>query len=246
MIKQQISRVNKPQISRIFADLLFFNLYNLCNLRFKRCYLWLILSVVICSCTEVQEHTAPAVNDRDSASVMTSYGVNTLISDSGVIKYKIVTERWDVNTIKQPSRWTFEKGVFFEQFDEKFHTEGYIQADTAWYYDQKKLWHLRGRVRIRNVNGLIYESQELFWDGLKHELYSNVFSKLTTPERTLQGTYFPSDERMTHYTVSNSKGSFTTESMEQKDESSSTPADTSQVEQTPLRPRLEKHSRTAQ
>jgi hypothetical protein len=73
-----------------------------------------------------------------------------------------------------------------------------------------------------------------------------VFSKVTTPERTLQGTYFLSDERMTHYTVSNSKGSFTTESMEQKGESSSTPPDTSQVEQTPLRPRLEKHSRTTQ
>ena len=183
------------------------------------------LLFIISSCTKVQEHTAPAVYDRDSASVMTSYGVNTLISDSGVIKYKIVTERWDVNTVRQPSRWTFEKGVFFEQFDEKFHTEGYIQADTAWYYDQKKLWHLRGRVRIRNVNGLIYESQELFWDGLRHELYSNVFSKVTTPERTLQGTYFLS---------------------EQKGESSSTPPDTSQVEQTPLRPRLEKHSRTTQ
>ena len=197
----------------------------------------------VVSCTEVQEHTAPAVNDRDSASVMTSYGVNTLISDSGVIKYKIVTERWDVNTTRQPSRWSFEKGVFFEQFDEKFHTEGYIQADTAWYYDQKKLWHLRGRVRIRNVNGLVYESQELFWDGLKHELYSNVFSKVTTPERTLQGTYFLSDERMTHYTVSNSKGSFTTESIEQKEESS-TPPDTSQVEQAPLRPQATKHART--
>lgn len=197
----------------------------------------------VVSCTEVQEHTAPAVNDRDSASVMTSYGVNTLISDSGVIKYKIVTERWDVNTTRQPSRWSFEKGVFFEQFDEKFHTEGYIQADTAWYYDQKKLWHLRGRVRIRNVNGLVYESQELFWDGLKHELYSNVFSKVTTPERTLQGTYFLSDERITHYTVSNSKGSFTTESIEQKEESS-TPPDTSQVEQAPLRPQATKHART--
>ncbi len=205
------------------------------------------LSFIFCSCTEVQEHTAAAVHERDSASVMTSYGVNTLISDSGVIKYKIVTERWDVNTTRQPSRWTFEKGVFFEQFDEKFHTEGYIQADTAWYYDQQKLWHLRGRVRIRNVNGLVYESQELFWDGMKHELYSNVFSKVTTPERTLQGTYFLSDERMTHYTVSNSKGSFTTESMEQKEESSSAaPQDTSQVEQIPLRPRQEKHSRTVQ
>jgi len=52
---------------------------------------------------------------------------------------------------------------------------------------------------------------------------------------------------MTHYTVSNSKGSFTTESMEQKEESSSAaPQDTSQVEQIPLRPRQEKHSRTVQ
>ena len=194
------------------------------------------------SCTDVQEHTAPAIHDRDSVSVMTSYGVNTLVSDSGVIKYRIVTERWDVNTTRQPSRWTFEKGVFFEQFDEQFHTEAYIQADTAWYFDQKKLWHLRGRVRIRNVNGLLYESQELYWDGLKHELYSNVFSRVTTPERTLQGTYFLSDERMTHYTVSNSKGSFTTESMEQKDESpgSADKTEEQQVEE-PFRPQTTKH-----
>jgi lipopolysaccharide export system protein LptC len=197
------------------------------------------------ACTDVQEHTAPAIRDRDSASVMTSYGVNTLISDSGVIKYKIITERWDVNTVKNPSRWTFEKGVFFEQFDEKFHVEAYVQADTAWYYDQKKLWHLRGRVRIRNVNGLIYESEELFWDGLRHELYSNVFSKVTTPERTLQGTYFLSDEHMAHYTVSNSKGSFRAEDMTGEDEQNAAPADTTQQQTEPvLRPQTVKHRRT--
>ena len=199
------------------------------------------------ACTEPVEHTAPAIHDRDSASVMTSYGVNTLISDSGVIKYKIVTERWDVNTIKQPSCWTFEKGVFFEQFDEQFHVQAYVQADTAWYYDQKKLWKLRGRVRIRNVNGLVYESQELYWDGLKHELYSNVFSKVTTPERTLQGTYFLSDERMSHYTVSNSKGSFTTEDMEKKDEQNgAAPGDTMQQVAPILRPQTQKHAKTSE
>ena len=142
----------------------------------------------------MHEHTAAAIHDRDSVSVMTSYGVNTLISDSGVIKYKIVTERWDVNVVKHPSYWYFEKGVFFEQFDEKFHVEAYIQADTAWYYDQKKLWHLCGRVRIRNINGLLYESEELFWDGIRHELYSNVYSKVTTPERSMEGTYFLSSQ----------------------------------------------------
>ena len=194
---------------------------NVCSL--------LVIGYCFLACSEAQEHTAPAVNDRDSASMMTSYGINTLISDSGVIKYRIVTERWDVNTIKQPTRWTFEKGIFMEQFDEKFHVEGYIYADTAWYYDQLKLWELRGRVRIRNVNGLIFNSEELFWDGNKHEFYSHRFSRVITPERTMEGTYFRSDEHMTHYEVTNSVGSFIASDMESEQEqpqNAAAPADT--------------------
>jgi len=175
---------------------------------------FLSLLIGFAACNEAVSHTAPAVNDRDSASMMVSYGVNTLISDSGVIKYRIVTERWDVNTIKNPTRWTFDKGIFMEQFDENFHIEGYIQADSAWYYDQNKLWELRGRVWIRNVNGLIFNSEELWWDGIRHEFYSHKFSRVVTPERTLEGTYFRSDEHMTHYEVTNSVGSFQSEDME--------------------------------
>lgn len=163
---------------------------------------------VLASCQEAVEHTAPAIHDRDSVATMTTYGVNTLISDSGVIKYRIVTEEWEVNTIKNPSFWAFNKGVFMEQFDEKFHVEAYVQADTAYFYDQQKLWELRSRVRILTKDGLRFSSEQLFWDQMKHEFYSNVFSKLVTPERTLQGSYFRSDERMTKYYVSNTKGSF--------------------------------------
>lgn len=160
------------------------------------------------SCSKANEHTAPAIHDRDSVSMMVSYGVNTLVSDSGVIKYRIVSECWDVNTVRDPSRWTFLKGIFVEQFDENFHVQLYVQADTAWYYDKKKLWELRGRVSVRNVEGLIFRSEELFWDGMVHELYSYKPSIVTTPERVLSGTYFRSDERMTRYTISNSEGSF--------------------------------------
>ena len=171
------------------------------------------------SCTDVKEHTAPAIHDRDSVSMMTSYGVNTLISDSGIIKYRIVTERWDVNVIKNPSRWSFEKGVFFEQFDEKFHVQAYIQADTAWYYDQKKLW-----------------------------LYSNVFSKVTTPERSMEGTRFLSDEQMRHYTVSNSKGSFEREDMtgenREEEKPQTNPADTISQEPQFMRPQAQKHRKS--
>lgn len=167
-----------------------------------------LLALFVSACQEAVEHTAPAIRDRDSASVMTSWGVNTLISDSGVIKYRIVTERWDVNAVKHPSRWTFDKGLFLEQFDEKFHIQAYIQCDTVYYYDQLHLWELRSRVRVRTKEGLRFTSEQLFWDESRHELYSYVFSRLVTPERTLQGSFFRSDERMTHYLVTNSRGSF--------------------------------------
>lgn len=170
-----------------------------------------LAAMTVVSCQNAVEHTAPAVRPQDSVAVMTSYGVNTLISDSGVIKYRIVTERWEVNQTRNPSRWIFDKGLFLEQFDEKFHVQAYIQCDTAYYYDQKRLWELRSRVRILTKDGLRFSSEELFWDENKHELYSHVFSRLVTPERTLQGSYFRSDERMTHYFVTNSKGSFESE-----------------------------------
>ena len=159
-------------------------------------------------CQEQKEHTAPAINPRDSVAMMISYGVNTLISDSGVIKYRIVSERWEINQNRKPTRWIFDKGLFLEQFDQKFHLRSYIQSDTAYYYDENRIWELRGRVRILTKDGLRYRSEQLFWDENKHELYSHVHSTLITPERELQGSYFRSDEQMTKYYVSNSKGSF--------------------------------------
>lgn len=168
----------------------------------------LLVFLLLVACQEQVEHTAPAIRARDSVAMMTSYGVNTLISDSGVMKYRIVTERWEVNTNRNPSRWIFNKGILLEQFDEKFHINSYIQCDTAYYFDQLKVWKLYGRVRILTKDGLRFSSEQLTWDQNKHELSSNVFSKLITPERTLQGAHFWSDERMTRYYVSNTKGSF--------------------------------------
>lgn len=41
------------------------------------------MMVLMVACEEEHEHTAPAVNPRDSVPAMVTYGVNTLISDSG-------------------------------------------------------------------------------------------------------------------------------------------------------------------
>jgi LPS export ABC transporter protein LptC len=178
----------------------------------------MVLSFV--ACDNPKEHTAPAIYARDSVAMMTSYGVNTLISDSGIMKYRIVAERWEVNENLNPKRWIFRRGVFLEQFDEKFHVEAFIQADTAFYFTDQKLWHLIGNVRVRTLDGLRYSSEELYWNQDRHELYSNRFSRLITPEREMEGSYFRSNEQLTRYFISNSKGSFMQSDMFKEDTTS--------------------------
>lgn len=174
----------------------------------KSVFIFLFSIIALLACTEEHEHTAPAIRDKDSVPSMVSYGVNTLISDSGVIKYRIVTERWEMNDKRNPSRWIFDKGVFLTQFDQTLHIQSYIQCDTAYYFDKNRIWELRGRVRILTKQGLRFSSEELYWDEQKHEIWSHKFSHLKTPERELQGNYFKSDENMTKYIVTNTKGSF--------------------------------------
>lgn len=160
------------------------------------------------SCHEKVEHIAEAVSPTDTLPFMHAKGINTLISDSGVMRYRMVAEEWEIyNTGKTPATWKFMKGLLMERFDENFHVDLYIQSDTAYLHNQR-IWELRGRVAIRNVRNEVFLTEELFWDMNKHEIWNHAFMRIITPERELQGTEFRSNERMTRYSVSNSKGAF--------------------------------------
>ena len=103
------------------------------------------------SCEGEKEHMAEAINDSDSLPMMHSTGINTLISDSGVMRYRMMAEEWDIyNSTGRPATWKFMKGLFMERFDEHFHIDLFVQADTAYLHEQRT-WELRGRVVIRNM-----------------------------------------------------------------------------------------------
>ncbi|MCI6672165.1 MAG: LPS export ABC transporter periplasmic protein LptC [Prevotella sp.] len=162
--------------------------------------------VFLVACSKKKDNSAPAIRDRDSVAVMTTYGVNTLVSDSGVIKYRIVAEEWEINEVKKPSQWVFNKGILLTQFDLKKHVVGYIQCDTAVYFDKERQWNLRGRVRIKTADGVEFQSSQLYWNEARHEIWSHAYSHLKTPERDLKGNWFRSNEDMTDYEIKKVKG----------------------------------------
>ncbi len=186
----------------------------------------LFVQILLLSCNSDKPPMAPAVHMRDSIPVMTTYGVSKLISDSGVIRYKVVTEEWNVYDRTSPTKQTFMKGLLLEKFNQNFHIEMYVTADTAYWYDQN-LWELRGRVCVWNNEGTIFNSELLYWDMTRHEFYSNQFSHLITPDREVEGHSFHSNEQMTVYEVNFSHAIFPIP--ENAEEES--PIDTTQAEQ---------------
>ena len=177
------------------------------------------------SCSSETEHTAPAINDADSLPFMHARGINTLISDSGVMRYHMIAEEWDIYANdNEPTTWKFMKGLLMERFDENFHIDLYVQSDTAWLHKQK-IWELRGRVVVRNINNEVFRTEELYWDMDAHEMWSHKPMRIITPERELRGTEFHSNEMMTKYEVFNSVGAFPVSDTENKtsEEESLTP-----------------------
>ena len=176
------------------------------------------------ACSSEEAKPTQKVKASDSLPFMHSVGVSTLISDSGIIRYHLVAEEWDIYTpADQAATWKFVKGLLMLRLDEELNVDLYVQADTA-YLHQQRTWELRGRVRIRNVQGTKFNTEELFWDLNKHEMWNHAYMTIITPERTLEGTEFRSNEQMTRYSVANSKGDFP---MSDADGGTGTPADSS-------------------
>ena len=181
------------------------------------------LSLSFSACDNGAPPSGSAVRNRDSLPMMITYGVSKLISDSGVVRYKIVSEEWFVFDRTHPPRQEFRKGVLLQRYDDRLNVDLYITADTAYWYNQS-LWELRGRVRVRNLTDRVtYTGEQLYWDNEAHEFYSHVPMHIVTPDRDLRGDRFRSDERLTRYEVKRTRGFIP---MPSSFSDSSTPADT--------------------
>lgn len=170
-----------------------------------------VTTVSFASCSEGKKTTAPAVNDSTMLPMMTTMGVSTLISDSGVIRYKIIAEQWDVFNQQDSGKWAFEKGVYLEKYDNQMQIEAKVKADTAYYYDKQKLWDLRGHVNILNIKGEKFNTEQLFWDQGKEKVYSDRFIRIQQIDKILTGYGFTSNQQFTDYVINNTAGIFPVE-----------------------------------
>ncbi len=169
-------------------------------------YIFLSVILVLCACSTEAPPIGSSISNRDSMPVLAVNGVSKMISDSGVVRYKLLAEEWLIYDRTNPPRQDFLKGIFLMRLNDKFDVDLFISADTAFCYDNT-LWELRSRVYINDLSRETkFFTDELFWDSRRHEMYSNQYMHIITPDRELEGNSFTSNENLTRYTINWARG----------------------------------------
>lgn len=162
-----------------------------------------ILSLCLCSSLlgckdEVKNVAAHGVNPG-KVPTMVSHDVNTVISDSGHVRYRITTPLWQMFEDAEPPHWIFPKSVTAQELDKSFKPITTIRCDSAYYDERTQIWSLNGNVRISTADNQLILTNQMYWNQDAHKLYSESFIHVEREARVIEGYGYESNEDFTTY-----------------------------------------------
>ena len=170
------------------------------------CFLFLTV-FVSCNSTDKPEKIG-AVIDRTKIPKLHAIDITTVISDSGITRYRISAPVWDIYDRASQPYWEFPKGIHLERFDQLLKVDANIHSKYAKFNENEQTWELRGKVRAINLQGELFETEQLFWDQRQERFYSDSLIKITRTTQIITGIGFESNQNMTKYRIIRPQGIF--------------------------------------
>jgi LPS export ABC transporter protein LptC len=174
----------------------------------------LVILLLFFSCAQENKEFVAGFSDRKQVASMRTDSVTTLISDSGRIRYRVITEKWEVFDQASDPYWYFPSRVYFERFDDSMRVESVVRCDTATYFSRRRLWVLKKNVHITNLNGDVFETPLMYWDQRAQRVYSDSFIRIEKENILLSGYGFESNQTLTKYTIFKPNGPITLDETE--------------------------------
>ena len=170
-----------------------------------------VVLIFLFSCKNSTRGTIPTFEHPDSVAIMSTYGVSSTISDSGRICYRINADEWLVYAKRNPPYWAFEKGLYLEKFDTLMNIEATIKCDTAFFFNEMKLWKLIGNVNMKNPKNQRFYTDLLYWDQNEELIYSDAYIRVEQEEQITEGVGFSSNQDLSVWQIRNTKGIYIVE-----------------------------------
>lgn len=163
---------------------------------------------------QVKQISAQEVNKP----VDSTTGVDVIYSDSAKVRAHLQAPLMLHYTTAVNPHYEMPKGVKIVFYDDKLnqktpnfnpdkHIVSTVTSDYAITSNNDKLIELRKNVVVRNTQGDVFTTQQLFYDANKKSIYSNQACQMTKVDGTvLDGTAFRSNESFTETYFEHGKG----------------------------------------
>ena len=174
-----------PQGKSCFEGLLIENRkYILMKSSFRTRLILLPLIAALFSCANDMEVVNKFI-DAETEPDLTGENVVIMYTDSARLQMKLVTPLGIRFTSATEQRDEFPKGLHVWYYEKSGELKAEITANWAKHDVATNLWEARSNVVVTRSDGKKLETEQLFWDQNKGEVYSNKYTKITDKDGTI-------------------------------------------------------------
>lgn len=136
--------------------------------------------------------------DTEKLKTEHSEHLSIIMSENGRRSYFFRTPLLEGYTLAREPYREFRKGVEITTYqnDSMSTVNTVLTANYAIYYENRKLWEAKGNVVVVKSDGTRLYTQQLFWNSMTEQIYSNVDTKIVKGEDVFFGEGFESDEEI--------------------------------------------------
>ncbi|TLX77437.1 LPS export ABC transporter periplasmic protein LptC [Labilibacter sediminis] len=158
------------------------------------------------ACTSNKPEEIRAIGDNQDIPSLEIIDFETVITDSGKVKYHIITPHLLDYDKKEEPYTEYPQGGHIMTYDTAMVIATQIKCKYAIYHKEEDLWDLRNDVEAVNEDGVVFNSEQLFWDQKKEIIYTEKFVKITTEKDINTGYGLVANQNMKKYRLKNYSG----------------------------------------
>ena len=166
----------------------------------------LLAILAVAACSKERVETKSLNVNIDSLYTARMIKLNTLISDSGMIRYRMIAPVLLIYERPERNEWVFPQGLILRPYDTVSGNKVFIKADSAIRSTATEEWELIGHVQVQGPEGQRLNTHRLFWQRDQRRLYSHDTTYFFTQGRELRGSSFEATDDLSWYQILNNAG----------------------------------------
>lgn len=148
-----------------------------------------------------------ALTYSDTSPVETGKNIKIIYSDSAKIKTIIKSPFYKRYEGKNPYV-EMPRGIDAVFYDSIMRVKTHLTSKYAIKYEKKNIMEVRNDVVVINEKGERLNTEHLIWDEKTQRIYTDVFVKITTPDKVFYGDGLDADESFMKWVIKKPRGTF--------------------------------------